>query len=75
MKVIDAIHFLLEFKLYYNQSISLFNDLMHINIDINIETLLFGNDTYTDQTNSKMFEKFRFLIKQTKRLCTPSQQL
>ena len=48
---------------------------MNINIDINIETLLFGNDTYTDQTNSKMFEKFRFLIKQTKRLCTPSQQL
>jgi hypothetical protein len=74
-KFIDAIHFLLEFKLYYNQSISLFNDLMNMNIDINIETLLFGNDTYTDQTNSKMFEKFRFLIKQTKRLCTPSQQL
>jgi hypothetical protein len=46
-----------------------------MNIDINIETLLFGNDTYTDQTNSKMFEKFRFLIKKTKRLCTPSQQL
>ena len=46
-----------------------------MNTEINIETLLFRNETYTDQTNSKMFEKFRFLIKQTKRLCTPSQQL
>ena len=46
-----------------------------MNIEINIETLLFGNDTYTDHTNSKFFEKVRFLIKQTKRLCTPSQQL
>ena len=46
-----------------------------MNIDTNIETLLVGNDTYTDQTNSKMFEKVRFFIKQITRCCTPSQQL
>jgi hypothetical protein len=47
-----------------------------MNIEINIETLLFGNDTYnTDHTNSKIFEKVRCFIKQTKRFCTPSQQL
>jgi hypothetical protein len=28
-----------------------------MNTEINIETLLFRNETYTDQTNSKMFEK------------------
>jgi hypothetical protein len=46
-----------------------------MNTEINIETLLFRNETYTDQTNSKMFEKFRFFIKQTKIFCTPSQKL
>ena len=33
-----------------------------MNIEINIETLLFGNDAYTDHTNSKMFEKVRFIL-------------
>jgi hypothetical protein len=33
------------------------NDLINMNIEINIETLLFGNDTYTDHTNSKIFEE------------------
>ena len=33
-----------------------------MNIKINIETLLFGNDAYTDHTNSKMFEKVRFIL-------------
>ena len=47
-----------------------------MNIEINIETLLFENDTYnTDHTNSINFEKVRFFIKQTKRFCAPSQQL
>ena len=71
----DAIHFLLECQLYNNQRISLFNNLIIMNIEINIETPLFANDTYTDHTNSINFEKVRFFIKQTKRCCTPSQQL
>jgi hypothetical protein len=72
----DAIHYFLECQLYNNQRISLFNDLINMNIEINIETLLFGNDTYnTDHTNSKIFEKVRCFIKQTKIFCTPSQQL
>ena len=33
-----------------------------MNIEINIETLLFGNDTYTDHTNSKYFLKVRFFL-------------
>ena len=43
----DAIHYLLECKLYYNQriSLSLLNDLINMNIQINIETLLFEKDT------------------------------
>ena len=71
----DAIHYLLECQLYNNQRILLFNDLINMNIEINIETLLFGNDTYTDHINSKIFEKVRCFIKQTKRFCTSSQQL
>ena len=48
--------------LYNNQRISLFNDLINMNIEINIETLLFGNDTYTDQTNPKIVEKVPFFF-------------
>ena len=69
----DAIHYLLECQLYNNQRILLFNDLINMNIEINIETLLFGNNT--DHTNSKIFEKVRWFIKQTKICGTPSQQL
>ena len=36
-----------------------------MNIQINTETQMFGNDTYTDQTNSNCFEKVRIFIKQT----------
>ena len=54
--------------------INLINSI-NMNIEINIETLLFGIDIYTDHTNSKFFEKVRFFIKQTKRFCTPSQRL
>ena len=56
----DAIHLLLECQLYYNQRISLINDLINMYIEINIETLLFGNDTYADQTNSNIVEKLFF---------------
>ena len=65
----DAMHYLLECKLYYNQriSLSLLNDLINMNIQINIETLLFGNDTNTDQTNSFFLIRF-FFIKQTKKV-------
>ena len=48
------------------QRISLFNDLINMNIEINIETLLFGNDTYTDHTNSKIWRKFVFLLNRQK---------
>jgi hypothetical protein len=56
----DAIHYLLECQLYKNQRILLFNDLINMNIEINIETLLFGNDTNTDQTNSFFLIRFFF---------------
>jgi hypothetical protein len=48
-------------------------NLINMNIEINIETLLFGIDIYTDHT--KFLENVGFFIKQTKRFCTPSQQL
>ena len=54
----------LKSYLYYNQRISLFNDLINMNIQINIETLLFGNDTNTDQTNSFFLIRFSLLNRQ-----------
>ena len=57
----------LKSYLYYNLRISLFSDLINMNIQINIETLLFGNDTNTDQTNSFFLIRF-FFIKQTKKV-------
>jgi hypothetical protein len=33
------------------------------------------NDIYIDHTNSKMHEKVRCVIKQTKIICTPSHEL
>ena len=61
----DAIHFLLECPLYHNERNNLLIELR--NLEMNIETLLFGNDAYNNQTNSKIFEKVRVYIKQTKR--------
>lgn len=49
----NAIHYCLECHLYYNQRITIFNELINMIIQINIETLLIRNDTYTDNTNSK----------------------
>ena len=54
----DAIHYLLKCKLYYNQRISLFIDLINMHIRINIETLL---------------ENFRFLLNRQKDVDAPSQ--
>ena len=56
------LEYLLECQLYYNQRIPLFNDLLNMNIQHNIETLMFENDTYSDQTNSNIFEKVRFFL-------------
>ena len=61
----DAFHFFLECPLYCNQRVTLFTDLC--DTDRNIEILLFGNDDYSDKTNSIIFEKVRLFIKQTKR--------
>ena len=33
-----------------------------MNIEINIETPLFENDAYSDQTNSNIFEKVLFFL-------------
>ena len=61
----DAIHYLLECCFYQNERITLFRNLN--DIDIIIETLRLGNDNYTDQVNSDIFERVRTYIKQTKR--------
>ena len=58
----DAFHFCIKCPLYCNQRVTLFTDLC--GTDRNIEILRFGNDDYSDKTNSIIFEKVRLSIKQ-----------
>ena len=52
----DDIHYFLECPLYLNERKTLLSDCDDI-ININIETLLFGDDDYSYDVNSKMFGK------------------
>ena len=61
----DAMHCFLECPLYLNERGTLLSDCDDINI--NIEILLFGNDDYSYDVNSKMFGKVRTFINQSKR--------
>ena len=61
----DAIHYLLECPLYMRERATLFAELS--NVELNIETILFGCDEIGFQMNSKIFEKVRTYIRQTKR--------
>ena len=61
----DAIHYFLECPLYLNERRTLLSNCDDINI--NIETLLFGNDKYSYDVNSKIFGKVRTFINQSKR--------
>jgi hypothetical protein len=61
----DAIHYFLECPLYLNERRTLLSNCDDINI--NIETLLFGNDKYSYGVNSKIFGKVRTFINQSKR--------
>ena len=61
----DAIHYFLECPLYLNERRTLLSNCDDINI--NIETLLFGNDKYSYDVNSKIFGKVRTFIDQSKR--------
>jgi len=39
------LEYFLEYELYYIKRISIFNDLINMNIQINIESPLIGNNT------------------------------
>ena len=61
----DSIHFFLECKLYQNERMIMFAGFN--GLEVNIETILFGNDNYNNKTNSLIFEKVRKYIKESKR--------
>jgi hypothetical protein len=61
----DAIHYFLECPLYLNERRTLLSNCDDINI--NIETLLFGNDKYSYDVNSRIFGKVRTFINQSKK--------
>jgi hypothetical protein len=60
----DAMHYFLECPLYLNESRTLLSNCDDINT--NIETLLFGNDNYSYDVNSKIFGKVPTFITQSK---------
>ena len=60
----DAIHYFLECSLCLNEIRTLLSNCDDINIII--ETLLFGNDDYSYDVNSKIFGKVRTFINQSK---------
>ena len=61
----DDMHYLLECPLYPNERRTLLSDCDDVNIII--ETLLFGNDDNSYDLNSKIFGKVRTFINQSKR--------
>ena len=58
----DDIHYFVECHLYLNERRTLLINCDDINI--NIETLFFGNDDYSYDVNSKIFGKVRIFINQ-----------
>lgn len=65
----DAIHFFLECHLYTRARNQLKNNLDFLN-ELEIETLLFGNDTLPEESNIQIFKSVQLYIKQTKRFDT-----
>ena len=61
----DAIHYFLKCPLYLKVRRTLLGNCDDINI--NIETLLFGNDKHSYDVNSKIFGKVLTFINQSKR--------
>ena len=66
----DAIHYLLECCLYDEARTHLKNNL-HFLEELKIETLLFGDDSLSDQMNLLIFKAVQLYIKQTKRFKNP----
>ena len=66
----DAIHFLLECCLYDEARRNLKNRL-HFLHELKIETLLFGDDSLSEQANVTIFKAVQLFIKESKRFRTP----
>jgi hypothetical protein len=64
----DVIHYFLECPLHQIQRANLFNDIE--NIELNIETILFGNEDLNLQINTNIFEKVHTFIGRTNRFPT-----
>ena len=62
----DAIHFFLECCLYVEAREQLTNNLQFLD-SLLIETLLFGDDSLSEEQNAQIFKSVQWYIKQTKR--------
>ena len=61
-----AIHFFLECCLYVEAREQLTNNLQFLD-SLLIETLLFGDDSLSEEQNAQIFKSVQLYIKQTKR--------
>ena len=62
----DAIHFFLECCLYVEAREQLTNNLQFLD-SLPIESLLFGDDSLSEEQNAQIFKSVQLYIKQTKR--------
>ena len=62
----DVIHFFLECYLYVEAREQLTNNLQFLD-SLLIETLLFGDDSLSEEQNAQIFKSVQLYIKQTKR--------
>jgi hypothetical protein len=62
----DAIHFFLECCLYVEAREQLTNNLQFLD-SLFIETLLFGDDSLSEEQNAQILKSVQLYIKQTKR--------
>ena len=62
----DAIHFFLDCCLYVEDRGQMTNNLQFLD-SLRIETLLFGDDSLSEEQNAQIFTSMQLYIKQTKR--------
>ena len=61
-------HFFLKCNIYTEQRIQLFHGMSNLGFDINIENILFGNASFENDKNSKLFLLVQKYIVNSKRL-------
>ena len=66
--IVSVDHFFLKCNIYTEHRIQLFRGMSNLGFDINIENILFGNASFENDKNSKLFLLVQKYIVNSKRL-------